>query len=145
MKGFLEEQTYEMDIKQKKEVSQLISKRLEQDQRIEFALLHGSFTSDLPFHDIDVAVFFKGDISEEDRYIITTDLSLELTRELSIPVDIHSLNESKLSFCYKATKGEILFYQDREQFLDFREEISMKYLDFEPYIKYSLRDMLNIS
>jgi hypothetical protein len=135
---------YMIDETKKEEIIKLITGELRKVERIRFAILHGSFLSDLPFHDIDVAVFYDDNLSEEKQGELDIELSIELTNKLSIPVDLHGLNRSSIAFCYEVAKGRLLFARDIEEFWEFRENVTMKYMDFRVFIEDGLKDLLEI-
>ncbi|KXG78360.1 hypothetical protein AN618_04260 [Fervidicola ferrireducens] len=135
---------YKIDETEKEGIIKFITEELKKIEGIRFAILHGSFLSDLPFHDIDVAVFYNENLSEEKQDELDIKLSVELTNKLSIPVDLHGLNRSSITFCYEVVKGRLLFARDIEEFWEFREDVTMRYMDFKVFIEDGLKDLLEI-
>ena len=104
---------------------------LEPRAEIIFAYLHGSFAEGLPFHDVDVAIYL------DSVYAMVTDifdyemnLSVEMTRALRVPVDVHVLNGAPLGFQHSVLQGEALLVRDEDELTDFIERVSLEYMDF---------------
>lgn len=127
----------------KKWIITRLKKYLVSRPEIRFAFLHGSFMEDkLPCRDIDVAVYFDEKLSEEQTFDLTLEMAAELSRLLSIPVDVHPLNNASNSFCYYATQGLLLASHNEEEVYDFMERTWLFYLDFLPLSRQILRDLL---
>ncbi|GAW91293.1 type VII toxin-antitoxin system MntA family adenylyltransferase antitoxin [Calderihabitans maritimus] len=129
---------------EKEKIINKIAAELKQVIAIRFAFLHGSFTENRPFHDIDVAVYFTRQTPEDIRLDTCIELSTKLTGVLNIPVDIHQLNSASLSFCYYASQGRILFCRDREEVYQYKEKTWIMYMDFYPFLKQNLLDLLEV-
>ena len=104
---------------------------LEARAEIIFVYLHGSFAEGLPFHDVDVAVYL------DLAYAMVTDifdyemsLSVELTRALRFPVDVHVLNSAPLGFQHSVLQGEVLLARDEDKLTDFIERVGFESMDF---------------
>jgi predicted nucleotidyltransferase len=121
----------------------VIKEYLTQYHSIKFAYIHGSFMEDLPFHDIDIAVYFEDTLSSEEQLDLALALSAELSHKLHLPVDVHALNKAAVAFSYEVTKGIMIISKDEEARLTFLEDTWKRYFDFEPLIKESLLDMLS--
>jgi len=129
---------------EKERIAGKIAAELEGVIAIRFAFLHGSFAENHSFHDIDVAVFFDKKTPQDIRLDSCIELSTKLTGSLSIPVDVHQLNSASLSLSYYASQGRILFYRDREELYQYREKTWMMYMDFYPFLKQNLQDLLDV-
>ncbi len=120
---------------------------LEQRQEILFAYLHGSFLDeDLPYHDVDVAVYLKPTwASGPDLFEYEMTLSVDLTLALHIPVDVHVLNEAPLGFQHSVFhRGEILFIRDSDgdsRLTDLIERVGLAYMEFSYYVWEYLREV----
>jgi len=127
------------------EIIEKIKESLEKRVEIIFAYLHGSFAEDLPFKDIDVAVFVdEKAVSRDDA----TDYGLRLTAIIEIetgvsPLDIRVINYAPTGFKYHATKGRLLFSKDEEKRCDFLEETWKRYFDLLPKRKQILLDIVS--
>ncbi len=129
---------------QKEVILQTIKNKLHSDQSILFAFVHGSFIEEeLPFRDIDIAVFFDVEAAQKDLVDLCLDLSINLSALVGMPVDVHDLNTSRIGFCYTATSGKLLYTVNEELSYDFVENIRMKYYDLKPFWKENLRDLLS--
>lgn len=133
---------YDFDETKKDSILQVLIKAIKREPFIKFTFLHGSFLENLPFRDIDIAVFYQPELTCEQRHEISTHLSVELTKRLGIPVDVHPLNDAALPFCYHATAGTLLTCQDPEEAYEYVEHTRIMYMDFLPLLKQNLQDLL---
>ncbi len=65
-----------------------------------------------------------------DIFDYEMDLSVELTRTLRLPVDVHILNGASLGFQHSALQGEALLVRDEDKLTDFIERVAIEYMDF---------------
>ena len=129
---------------QKEAILQTITNKLYSDQSILFAFVHGSFIEEeLPFRDIDIAVYFDVEAARKDLVDLCLELSLNLSALVGVPVDVHDLNTSRIGFSYEATSGKLLYTVNEELSYDFIENIRMKYYDLKPFWKENLQDLLS--
>jgi len=133
---------YNLTNSQKKEIKAELAKVLKQVDKIKFAFLHGSFTEKGSFRDIDIAIFLKEELSGETGLDVCNRLSVKLTNQVGYPVDVNLLNTASLGFCYHAVQGQVLIYSEMEEVYQFKEDIFIKYMDFYPFIKENLTDLL---
>lgn len=104
---------------------------LEAREEIVFAYLHGSFAEGLPFHDVDLAVYLDPALAmATDIFDYEMSLSVELTRSLRFPVDVHVLNGAPLGFQHNVLQGEVLLLRDEDELTDFIERVGLEYMDF---------------
>lgn len=108
---------------------QLLEARLE----ISFAYLHGSFIDGVAYHDVDVALYLDPPAADPFDYEMA--LSVELTRALRLPVDVHLLNGAPLGFQHQVLRGELLFARDGEMLTDFIEHVAWEYMQFSHYLR----------
>lgn len=64
------------------------------DERILLALVHGGFLRSGPFRDIDLAIFMGYSVPHEEEIEFCEELSLKLTDEVGIYVDVRMLDYS---------------------------------------------------
>lgn len=125
-------------------VTSAIRKLFEQHSEISFAYLHGSFTKDEGFRDIDVAVY----LTQPSPSTLQYELELEAaSRAVSpgFPVDVRVLNGALLSFRYSVIKeGILLFAKDDDEQADFVESTLSAYFDFAPYRALYLKETLGL-
>ncbi|NVM27433.1 MAG: nucleotidyltransferase domain-containing protein [Candidatus Helarchaeota archaeon] len=118
---------------------------IEKKNEIIFAYVHGSFMLDIPFHDVDVAVFLHDHYLKD---IITLDyeiqLSIELELVLKLPIDVKTINNKPLSFQYNVTKGKVLFCKEKQVLYNFIEITWMKYLDYKFYLDEAFKYLFHI-
>ena len=93
-------------INKKEEIKRKIKEILSKKDEVLFAYIHGSF-DELHFRDVDVAVYVDEE-KVEDFLDYELKLSIEIEKEIKLPVDVKILNSAPLSFRYRAIKGELL-------------------------------------
>lgn len=109
---------------------------------VSFAYAHGSFLEERPCRDLDVAVFLHR-LSAEEQLDLVLGIEADLTHELGLPVDVHSLNDAPVPFCYEVLRrGRLVFCRNREEFFRFAERVLALYRDFLPLLEASYRDLL---
>jgi predicted nucleotidyltransferase len=116
---------------------------LEERSEIVLAVLHGSFLTDRPFRDIDLALYLD---PAEIRREVLRDYELEQgvrwSAELGMPIDVRVLNDAPLAFRYHALKGVVLLARDGEFVDEFRARTWDEYCDFAPFAKRYLREAI---
>lgn len=136
---------FHLDLKEKFKIEKKISGILLKRDEITFAYLFGSFTLDIPFHDIDLAIFidqFESKINDSLEYELQLSIDLEL--QIHIPVDIKIINNAPLSLKFNILKGKILFSRTKEQLYNYKEKTCAEYLDLKPYYISALKYLYNI-
>ncbi len=127
---------HQLSKKEKKVIKNAIHSLLAREKEVVFAYLYGSFLSAAWFRDIDIAVFVdEKKIDRKDVIDYEISLSLELEKELHLPMDVKILNYAPLSFRYEVTKGEVIFSRNEEVRFTFLELTWHRYLDFAPVEK----------
>ena len=127
----------------REELTGTLRRQLQGRPEVVFAVLHGSFATEGPYRDIDVAVWVVPSARPDTgwhRYAVG--LAAELTVALNAPVDVQVLNESPLAFRYHALNGRLLLARDEEFFHNLRERTWDDYFDFLPFARENLRGML---
>lgn len=133
-----------LPITEKEIIINRITKFLEVHQEISFAYIHGSFLQEGHFKDIDVAVYLKNIPESFLQYEL--ELEAELMKSLGeSAIDVRVLNASPLSFRYHVIKGgRILMARDDDIRADFQENTIKHYLDFAPFRKMYLKEVLGL-
>lgn len=107
-------------------------------------MLHGSFARGEAFRDIDVAVWLDPVwLPKDERFRVALDLSVELRLTLGHPVDVRVLNDAPLGFRYHALAGSPLVVRDDELLAELRARTWDDYLDFQPFARQYLREVLS--
>lgn len=120
-----------------------IREALQARQEVLFAYLHGSFAEGRPFRDVDVAVYLREDHPDSTgSFDYEMALSVALSREIGIPVDVRVMNGAPLGFQFAVTKGQVLTSRDEERRLQFVERTWIEYMDFRPLSERMFREML---
>ena len=123
----------------RKEKIGLIQAMLQNRQEISFAYVYGSFTEDLPFHDIDVGIVLSPP-AEEGVIPYMLDLSQCLSLETQTPVDVRVINDAPVTFQYSVIRGFLILMRDEEKHVRFVEEVIRKYLDLKPRIRRAIKE-----
>ncbi|MDP2767087.1 MAG: nucleotidyltransferase domain-containing protein [Candidatus Methanoperedens sp.] len=102
-------------------------------EEVVFVYIHGSIISANWFRDIDIGIFVdERRVSREEVLDYEIALSIELEKELHLPIEVKVLNYAPLSFKYEVTKGEVILSRDEETRYAFLEETWHSYLDYAP-------------
>lgn len=125
---------------ERKTAMEVIRRHCEDRSEILCAYLHGSFVTQEPYRDIDVAVWIDPAGGAWTRYVL--DLSTELSLAVGEPVDVQVLNRASLAFRHHALKGQPLVVRDREWLDELRARIWDDYFDFLPFARRNLRELL---
>lgn len=129
----------------KEEILNTISVYMQSYSSVLFAFVHGSFLEEqLPFRDIDIAIFFDDRNIQDDLLDLCLELSAHLSALVHLPVDVHALNGSSIGFRHEATRGKLLLTRDKNNSFDFMEKTWMEYFDLKPFLQDNLRDLLHI-
>ncbi len=139
----MQETRYILTEAERKQVVDQLQNALAECPEVVFAYLHGSFLLNIPFHDVDVALYVEETLLQQVHpldYIL--DLSVRLSDRVRLPVDVHLLNQAPLGFQFHATAGQVLFSRDEVRRTDFVEQVRRLYWDFEPIARQHLREVL---
>jgi len=109
-----------------------------------FALLHGSAKDAQVKHggDIDLALFIKGKPTLEFYEMV-----YECAEAVApgVQCDIGILNNAEPVYCFEALKGRLLFFRDKEQYLQFFSRTCREYesqvADYQRQQRYRLMDI----
>lgn len=138
-------QLFKLSKNQKEKIEETLKDLLQVKNDIIFTYIHGSFLLNLPFHDIDLAIFVNETaVNELSCLDYEIQLSIELELVIKIPIDIKIINFAPLPFKYNITKGNLLFCKDNKLRLKFIETTWMDYFDFQPYYLQTFKYLFNI-
>ena len=121
------------------QLRQLLAARPE----IDFAYLFGSFADELPYHDIDVAVFLQPAPAPSAIFDYEMELSVQLTLAVHVSVDVHVLNGAPAGFQHAALQGELLLVRDEDRLTDFIERVGHEVMEFAHHAETYLREVLS--
>jgi len=130
---------YSADKKEKQRILFRLADVLKNRSDIQFSYVYGSFIGELPFHDIDVAVYFTDD-RKETATLDTLELSQVMSAELRIPVDVRALNFTSIPFQYQAIRGLLLYEKDQDFTARFVERTVRRYLDIKPFLLFGMKE-----
>jgi uncharacterized protein len=103
---------------------------------VEFAYAYGSFLSDAPFRDIDVAIWTTP--TADSR--LDLDLAVQLTRACQYPVDVRVVNDAPVAFLFHVFRGEALLVRNERRLADLIERTARTYHDLAPLLRQAVRD-----
>jgi len=131
---------YTADEPRRSEIKSIMAETLAARDDIGFAYLFGSFVDGRDaFRDIDLGVWFRqGDRSSHFQEGI--ELSVQLTRKTTIPIDVRPLNEAPVTFVHTVLKGELLDNSDDDLRCKVTEQTLREYLDMQPLLERALRE-----
>lgn len=129
--------------KAKENITESIISLIGKKPGIVFAYLHGSFTENLPFGDIDIAVYL--DRMPESCLDYELALEIECMNVLEkYPVDVRILNNAPLSFQYNVIKsGRSIAVHDDEARSEFQEKVMERYFDFDYFRNRYLKEAVS--
>jgi predicted nucleotidyltransferase len=107
-----------------------------------FAFIYGSFndySSNLPFHDIDVGVYITG-MDKKESFYYSLDLSARLTSLLKLPVDIRVVNFAPTTFCFHVIRGQLIVDKNEDVRCEFMEWVTGHYLDMKPLYMRAIKE-----
>lgn len=134
---------HQVAAEQKGQIRAAISQMTAARPEVLAAFLFGSFPTEPRFHDFDVAVIVDLQlVSHAAAPGLASDLATELEWKTGLPVDLIVLNFAPIALRYHASRGEVLFQKDQEVLDEFLERTWKEYLDFEPFLRSSLKDLL---
>ncbi|MGA7278147.1 MAG: hypothetical protein WBW79_09430 [Desulfocapsaceae bacterium] len=91
------------------------------------------------FRDIDLGVWFRqGD--SRSHFQEGIELSVQLTKKTTIPVDVRPLNEAPVTFVYTVLKGELIDNSDDDLRCRVTERTLREYLDMQPLLERAMRE-----
>lgn len=113
--------------RQREKILGVLKEFLENNGRIIFAYLFGSFNEGNIFRDIDIGIY----ITQPDKDIENEiELQRVLTKETGYPVDISVINNAPPDVKIRVLEGTILICRDRELMTHFIEEAGTQYIEY---------------
>lgn len=138
---------YSISNERKNYIISLLTDNLRACAELDFTYIHGSFLSEEDFGDIDIAVYLKKGANPTSDSVTKFEIDLEIKLEklTGYPVDVRVINNSPLSFRYNVLKsGKLLFAVNEDIQTDFAERTITAYIDFVPYRKRYLKEVLDL-
>lgn len=123
-------------------IQQTLRDALAGRSEIRFALLYGSVLQRASFRDIDIALMVDRavvPVARDIDYILA--LTSELQPALSVPLDMHVINDAPLPFQYNVSRGKPLIVNDQQALCTFLERTWDMYLDFQPVAMRYLEEL----
>ena len=139
----MEMRRFSLAPEQKQQVKVQIQDVLVSREEVLFAYLHGSFLLDVPFEDIDIAVYLREDtISGEDWLKTAFRFADAIEGRLGLPVDVQVLNTAPRGMQFTASAGELLCSRDEEFRCRFVERLWLEIMDFDYHARQMLKEAL---
>jgi len=145
-----DERRFDTPQAQRDQVREALGKALAAEPDVAFALIHGSFLTERPFHDIDIAVYLVGlDASQMSLRTLglTDSLETAVFRATGIrphpPIDVRPLNPAPLGFCYQVLRhGQLLSNRDDALRTNWTAQTISRYLDIKPLFETALKEAM---
>lgn len=112
-------------------ILQHLRRLLEERPEICFGYVHGSFLTSSSYNDVDVALYLVPAPGEPFDYEMQ--VSVELTRALRFPIDVHVLNDARLGFQHQSLRGQLILTRDPVFLTTFIERVAGQYMEFAYY------------
>ncbi len=135
----IKKKVYKLPMETKYQIMERLSSLMKDREEIVFAYAHGSFTENIPFHDIDLGVYVTG-ITKEKASLYALELSHILSNTLKIQTDVRVMNFAPTSFLFHVIRGHMISERDEDKRVQIMEDIIRKYLDIKPLIQKSIRE-----
>jgi len=135
---------------QRDQMREALGSALATERSVAFAFIHGSFLTERPFHDIDIAVYLVGlDASQISLRTLALAENLETTlfhdpaTRPHPPIDVRPLNPAPLGFCYQVLRhGQLLSNRDDTLRTNWTAQTISRYLDIKPLFDTALREAM---
>ena len=125
----------------KKEIIQIIRKKLSQKKEIIFAYIYGSFVEGASFRDIDVAIYVNP-LMIKDFLDYSVKLSFELERAIPAYVfDVRVINNTNFNFIYHVIQGKLIIDKNELLRINFISYNLRRYFDYLPVRKRLLKEI----
>ena len=127
---------------QKKKIFTRLKEILIERDEILFAYIHGSFLDNLPFNDIDVALYVDPkEVDSSQSFDYSLKLSVELSQKLGKDIDTKVMNYAPVGFQHSVYKnGKLLFSREDSLRLDLLEKNSLDYISFYEFSIQFIRE-----
>jgi len=125
----------------KKEIIQIIRKKLSQKKEIIFAYIYGSFVEGASFRDIDVAIYVNP-LMIKDFLDYSIKLSFELERAIPAYVfDVRVINNTNFNYIYHVIQGKLIIDKNELLRINFISYNLRRYFDYLPVRKRLLKEI----
>jgi predicted nucleotidyltransferase len=141
MKNYDKKRLFRDSERKRKEFIHQLQNELYSYSEVDFAYLFGSFLEALPYHDIDIGIYFSRS-SENKMHDLAINLASILSKKVERPVDVRVLNSAPTGFLYHVFRGHLLMDQDEDLRVRLMERVIMRYLDMKPLMEKSLKEAM---
>jgi hypothetical protein len=129
---------HDLSREQREQVAEMLRTALAAEDEVAVAYLHGSFVLEVPFRDVDLAVYFVSGVPHPDERALI--LGERLSRLVRLPVDVRALNTAPVTFRFHAVRGRLLAARDEEFLSDVLEDTMRRYFDVAPVLARATRE-----
>lgn len=142
--GLMAEYRHQKTPEEREAIVATLKRVLEAQPDIQFAYLYGSFLEDLPFHDVDIAVYLEGGADFTDRALDLAEAAERALRQAGhpLPVDVRVLNSAPLGFRYHVFRGRLLMSRDEDLRVREVTRTLTMYLDIRPLLRSALKEAI---
>jgi len=134
------EERFDLEKDEVERVKKALLHALQEEDKILFAYLHGSFGV-FPFRDIDIGAYCS--IPEHEVFDFELRMSSKLEIASGYPVDFKVINYAPIGFQFSViNEGMLLFERDRAIRLDFLEDTGLKYMDYFEFSKSYFNELM---
>lgn len=135
----MKQKVYELSGEEKQRILKQITTFMGRHKEVLFAYVYGSFTEDIPFHDIDVGIYVSG-IRQEKASVYALELQHKLDKELKIGTDVRVMNFAPVSFIYSVIRGCLVSERDENKRAQVLEDAVRRYLDIKPLLYRGIKE-----
>ena len=135
---------FKISRKEKSRIYLILERILSEKNEVLFAFFYGSFndiSDNLPFHDIDIGIYTKG-MDPKSAVYYSLELSQELTKSTSLPVDVRVINSAPIPFLFHVIQGKPIVSKDDDALSSFMEHVMRRYLDMKPLLHTATKEAL---
>lgn len=134
--------TYTLSDEAKEECLDGVAAELERHPEILFAYVFGSFLDDMPFRDLDIAVYVRSEVLQSSPFRYEDSLAQEIADHLALPypIDLRILNEASVSFQFHVVRGRLLVDRNPGLRLARLTAIVSRYLDRKSFLRHYVRE-----
>jgi len=130
------------DEKKQALIQRLVSYLEKEHPELVAAYIFGSFVSEKPFADIDVALLARSADAETLNFELVTENNIE--QILGLPVDVRVMNTAPLSFQFQVIRnGQLILERDPNARAEYQAQILKQYFDFSCFRKRYLKEVVH--
>jgi len=115
---------------------------LDRRREIVFAMIYGSALEGESYRDLDIGLFVdRSQVPSLEDFDFVCSILEELESPVTMPIDMHVINDAPLGFRYNVSHGVPMVIHDKEAYYHFLERTWDEYHDFAPVAMKYLQEM----